>query len=227
MRLAVICALLGFLVAVCWPFNQPSLQAHTPTANWSIQYSPGMPTRPTAGGLGTWYFDFPTDSNYPACIDSPNANCNSVNYVTDSYSSPATQSVTMTFQILTTGTPIFNYVMETDNTCHTPPSVRLFLERRNDDFTEEFYRWWANPISYELQSTSGNVTMTVPLAPDQWSSVYGKAGNYDAVAFAGFQDTLSNLGHVGMTFGGGCFFGHGVNVSAGTARFILIGYTIN
>jgi hypothetical protein len=29
-----------------------------------------------------------------------------------------------------------------------------------------------------------------------------------------------------MTFGGGCFFGHGVNVSGGTARFALISYTI-
>jgi hypothetical protein len=83
----------------------------------------------------------------------------------------------MTFQILTTGTPTFNYVMDSDNTCATPATVRLFLERRNDDFSEEIYRWWANPIGYTLQPTSGNVTLTVPLTPDQWSSVYGKAGN--------------------------------------------------
>ena len=65
------------------------------------------------------------------------------------------------------------------------------------------------------------------LTPDQWSSVYGKTGNYDATALAGFRDALANLGHIGMTFGGGCFFGHGVNVSGGTARFVLIGYTIS
>jgi len=143
-----------------------------------------------------------------------------------SYSGPARQSVSMTFQILTTGAPTFNYVMETDNTCATPAAVRLFLERRHDDFSDEFYRWWANPIAYQLQPTSGNVTLTVALTPDQWSSVYGKFGDDDANALAGFQDALGNLGRVGMTFGGGCFFGHGVNVSGGTARFALISYTI-
>jgi hypothetical protein len=30
-----------------------------------------------------------------------------------------------------------------------------------------------------------------------------------------------------MTFGGGCFFGHGVWVSGGDARFILNNYVIN
>ena len=126
-----------------------------------------MPQDPTLGGPGTWYLDFPTDPNYPACI--PQENCESLNYVTTPYSGPATQSVTMTFQILTTGVPYFNYIMESDNQCVTPATVRLFLERKNDDLSEEFYRWWANPTSYELQPTPGDVTLSVPLTPDQWS----------------------------------------------------------
>jgi hypothetical protein len=68
------------------------------------------------------------------------------------------------------------------------------------------------------QPTSDNVTMTVPLTPDQWSSVYGKPGNLNATTLAGFHDALTNLGHVGMTFGGGYFAGHGVNVSGAGAR---------
>jgi hypothetical protein len=32
----------------------------------------------------------------------------------------------MTFQILTTGAPTFNYVMETDNTCATPQPSACF-----------------------------------------------------------------------------------------------------
>ena len=121
----------------------------------------------------------------------------------------------MTFQISTTGAPTFQYVMQSDNTCATTATVRLFLQRRNDDLTEEFYRWWSNPTVYDLQATPGDVTLTVPITPDQWSSVYGKFGSQDATTLAGFQDALSNLGHVGMTFGGGCFFGHGVNGSGG------------
>jgi hypothetical protein len=33
-----------------------------------------------------------------------------------------------------------------------------------------------------------------------------------------------NVGNIGMTFGGGCFAGHGVNISGGTARFSLTSY---
>lgn len=217
----------GLLLAMgCGSFNQRSSSGNTEsTPGWSIQYSPSMPNDPTIGGPGTWYFDFPVDPNYPACIASQN--CNSVGYVTDFHSGPVSHSVSMTFQIVTTGAPVFNYVMESDNTCNTPATVRLFLERKHDDLAEEFYRWWANPVGYELQPTSGGVTLTVPLTPDQWSSVYGKFGNYNATTLAGFQDVLTNLGRAGMTFGGGCFFGHGVNVSGGTARFVLISYTIS
>ena len=133
----------------------------------------------------------------------------------------------MTFQILTTGAPTFNYMMEPGSTCATSATVRLFLERKNDDLSEELYRWWANSTIYDLQTTSENVTMTVPLTPNQWSSVYGKPGNLNGTTRAGFQDLLTNLGHVGMTFGGRCFAGHGVNVSGGTARFALISETIH
>ena len=223
--LAVVLLLL--LALGCGSLNDPSVATNTKNsdAGWRVQYSPSMPADPTAGGPGVWYLDFPSDPNYPACIDQ--GNCDSLNYVTTSFSGPTAHSVSMTFQILTTGVPTFNYKLGSDNTCATPATVRLFLERKNDDFSQEFYRWWANPIGYELQATPADVTLTVPLTPDQWSSVYGKAGSYDAAALAGFQDALRNLGHIGMTFGGGCFFGHGVNVSGGTARFALMSYTIS
>jgi len=131
---------LGLLVATgCGSSNQP-----LSSGNWNIKYSPNMPSDPTMGGPGIWYFDFPVDPNYPACI--ANQNCNSVGYVTDSHSGPVSHSASMTFQIVTTGVPFFNYVMESDNTCTTPATVRLFLERKNDDLAEEFYRWWAIPV---------------------------------------------------------------------------------
>ena len=220
-------ALLLLLTVGCASVNNQAFPANQSATGWSIQYSPGMPSRPIAAGHGAWYFDFPTDPNYPACVSNPDAYCESVNYVTNSYSGAATHQVSMTFQISTTGAPTFQYVMQSDNTCATTATVRLFLQRRNDDLTEEFYRWWSNPTVYDLQATPGDVTLTVPITADQWSSVYGKFGSQDATTLAGFQDALSNLGHVGMTFGGGCFFGHGVNVSGGTARFALVSYTIS
>jgi hypothetical protein len=112
--------------------------------------------------------------------------CKSVHYVTTQYSLGATHSA-MTAKIRLTFDPgtSFNYKMQPDNTCTTPANVRLFFQRKNDDMQGEFYRWWSNPVSYELGSseTGTGITMTVPLTPDQWSSVNGKFGNQDAEVF--------------------------------------------
>src|SRR5882762_2375962 len=54
-------ALLLLLTAGCASFNQPPFSAQQKKAatGWSIQYSPSMPSGPTVGGPGSWYFDFP------------------------------------------------------------------------------------------------------------------------------------------------------------------------
>jgi hypothetical protein len=44
---------------------------------------------------------------------------------------------------------------------------------------------------------------------------------------AGFKQAMANLGNVGFAFGGGCFYGHGVRVSGGGARFAVTGYHIS
>jgi hypothetical protein len=49
--------------------------------------------------------------------------------------------------------------------------------------------------------------------------VFGKKDDYSSAATAGFAQAL--LGRVGLVFGGDCIYGHGVNVSCGTARFTL------
>jgi hypothetical protein len=50
--------------------------------------------------------------------------------------------------------------------------------------------------------------------PGQWSNVNGQFGNQDLTTLAGYQDVINNLGNVGMTFGGGCFLGHAVEIEA-------------
>jgi hypothetical protein len=56
------------------------------------------------------------------------------------------------------------------------------------------------------------------------TSVFGKKGDDGLAAIAGFEQALQNLANVG--FCGGCYYGHGVNVSGGTARFTLSEYSI-
>jgi len=51
----------------------------------------------------------------------------------------------------------------------------------------------------------------------------GNEGDTGRHAFA----TVPVGGNVGITFGGGCFFGHGVNVEGGSARFVLNSFAIH
>jgi hypothetical protein len=55
--------------------------------------------------------------------------------------------------------------------------------------------------------------MTVPFdEAGKWLSVFGERGDASAGAAAGFATAKANLGALGLTFGGGCFRGHGVNL---------------
>jgi hypothetical protein len=132
-------------------------------------------------------------------------------------------AVSVSIEITTTGPVVFNYMTEPFNTCTTPASVRPFIWA-NRNSGAEFDRWWSNPISETL--AAGSATLTVRLSPDQWSSVNGKSGSADAAAQAGFNSALRNVSSLGLTFGGGCFFGHGVNVRGGSAQFVLLSYQV-
>jgi len=200
----------------------PSAPALLSAQTWNIQYSPGMPAHPIPAD-GGWYFDFPAARCGGADV------C-SVHYVTTPVKMsvrPNTQ-VEAIFQITTTGTPVFNYQLNPNNTCDYPAHARLYLQRMGDDLSGqgeyEFYRWFSNEVAYQL--AAGSSRLTAALTPGQWTSVFGKKGDYDVAATALFAQALQLLGNVGLVFGGGCFYGHGVNVSGGTARFTLNHYSI-
>jgi len=163
------------------------------------------------------------------CFDFPAQKSKTVNYLytVAPQSFGTAGNLSASIQVVTTGAPVFNYVFEPANTCVYPAHFRLYFEADSSAWTNsagDTFRWWSNPIAYEL--AGGSATLTVPLTGDQWSTVYGRFGNSDADAAAGFQASLLHTGLAGGTFGGGCFFGHGVNVSGGTAQFQLLSYSI-
>jgi hypothetical protein len=137
----------------------------------------------------------------------------------------ASTRVRAVFQIATTGTPAFHYKLQADNTCDYPAHVRYILQRRGDDLSakSEFYRWFS---SSGVKLEEGSADLTVPLTPDQWVSVSGKRGDSNESARMGFQQALRKLGNVGLVYGGGCFYGHGVNVIGGSARFLATDYSV-
>jgi hypothetical protein len=98
-----------------------------------------------------------------------------------------------------------------------PPSFHLFIEHLDDDFTNQYYRWWCGSGGYTLGTQDNQtITLSCPLTYTAWSSVYGRVDKTQ------FTDTLNNLGWVGVTFGGTGGWGHGVNLLGGSAQFQLI-----
>lgn len=192
----------------------PKSVSMTATA-WNILYSPSMPAHPNPVD-GGWYFDFPACNGTNAC---------SVNYVTVPVDLVASTHVKAVFRIATTGAPAFHYRLEASNTCDYPAHVRYILQRRGDDLTakSEFYRWFS---SSGFQLKEGSAELSVPLEPNSWVSVLGKRGDANDNARTGFQQALQNLSNVGFVFGGGCFYGHGVNVIGGSARFLASAYSL-
>jgi hypothetical protein len=140
----------------------------------------------------------------------------------------------MTFRLDNSPGTQFNWELDPTNIAGcggAPAHVLLYFQRRNDDFSTDKYRYWAwgtvlgHPeYDYILGSdpSGTSVTITTPLEPDRWVSVYTPA-SADPTAFLA---AIQNVAHVGMTFGGGCAAGHGVDVSDGTAKFTLISYKL-
>jgi hypothetical protein len=183
---------------------------------WSILYSPGMPPHPTLRTGGGWYFDFPTGPN-------------SVHYVLAAVNMAASSYVDTSILVTTTGTPAFVYNLQPDNTCVYPAHVRFLLQEKGDDLSgrngKQYFRWWSNSIAYQLASGPANLTASLTDL-SQWTSIFGEKANASAAATAGFKQAIANLGNVGFSFGGGCFYGHGVRVSGGGARFAVTIYAV-
>jgi hypothetical protein len=183
---------------------------------WTILYSPGMPAHPSPRETGGWYFDFPSAPG-------------SVHYVTAAVNMIASKSVSAIIEVTTAGPPIFEYALQANNTCVNPAHVRLLLQEKGDDLSgaggKQFYRWWSIKAAYEL--APGSTVLTAKISdPSQWVSVLGERADASAAATAGFRRAMNNLGAVGFSFGGGCFFGHGVRVSGGGARFAVTSYIV-
>jgi hypothetical protein len=155
-----------------------------------------------SGTEGNWYFDFPSR--------------NGVHYVYKRAPAIKTgQTIAMHFVI--TGKA---NVVPTEGSATA--RVRLLLQQRGDTLTaqEPYKRWWSVPY---VELREGEFTLTVPLSPDRWTSVFGQGG---AEVPNEFNAAISQLANVGFTFGG-TFAGHGVFVTGGNARFVLKEFSVS
>jgi hypothetical protein len=142
-----------------------------------------------------------------------------VNYVQTPFKATSTpHNVIITFKV-ESNAPQYD-VLDTGD--KLPATVHLFIEQQNDDLISPNGRWWASASQYNLGSHDGEIiTYTIPLVYNQWSNVYG---HQDPQAFSA---ALENIGWVGLTYGGQFFWGHGVALGSGSAKFVLIDFQVN
>ena len=226
-RVIAITLALGFVVVAHAQSTDPS--------KWSLQewdkkkvfsvHPTGLLSRNTQ----PFYFDFPTGTNPQTCCSTASAG---VDYFTTPFSSDLTGATELvfTFQTQTTGNSIFGANLQPDNqysNCYAPsgyPAIVTPILVRTGSWSDQFSRWWARDYRVAIQP-NGTFQVVVPMEPAKWMSVFGVFGDQNLAAF---QDALRNMAAVGVTFGGGCYLSHGVNVQSGTgtARFILVNYSL-
>lgn len=181
--------------------------------NWYILYSNDVGQHPIADPTeGAWSIEFPTWN------DSLGEEGH-LNYVETPFSPGAQlpQLVSITYE-LESKSPKFRLFGDT-----LPPTFRLMFEQSNDNMSSADGRWWSRVVDNIGSADNQVYVFKEPLTPDKWSNVYGMMGSKDP---ARFKAALENVGYFGLTFGGQDFAGHGVALTSGSEKFILINYDV-
>ena len=154
-------------------------------------------------------------------------NANSLGYLTHRcpVASMLGRTVVVELEIVTRNPPvIFRYDTEPENSYHpnwNPANVRPVIRCEMPSPDD---RWWAASAPGQWYILApGSATLIVPIEPRLWVNVVGQAGNTRP---AQFRAAMQRPRQVGVTFGGGLFFGHGVDVSGGHGDFILRRYEV-
>ncbi len=182
-------------------------------SSWQITHSSAVPPAVADG------FDFP--------VCAPNANSTWISYFELPFTTDISQktSLSVTYTMTGTGGPTFDH--STPNNVSTgPAAIYLMLHRAGDNLSGAgdyaYYRWFGpvlkDPPVYPLNF--GTNTLTVPFVLTDWASLADQQQQW-------FDLTRSNMGSIGVVFGGGDFYSHGVCTATGTAHFHIDGYTVN
>ena len=199
-----------------------SIASNTPVedaANWEIgpdvrgiNYSVGMPLKPTPSGKRGWSFAFPY----------PSRDAGHVHAIT--YNSGP---------LINASRIVMRYRIDAPRGTRFEPqespgqlgTVSLYFQRRGDNWSAkrkyDFYRWYAPEHSVRKVSP-GEFEIVVSLSDPNWASVMGKPAADNAMYF---REALAQTSQIGIAFGGPSGRAHGV-YSTGPARFTLLQFRI-
>lgn len=190
----------------------------TASAQWTAKNLGGrsLPTHQGAGDLVT--FNFPLPNQRVSFLTHPTSG--SINGAT----------ITATF-FIDASNPV--YTGANVGGCIVPVNVRLYFTSGNAVYklsTADKYPnlyWWCSQIgavAYIEQVDDGAlVTLTATVSATGWSNANGQTATS---RLAGFNSAVSSVKHIGMAFGGGCFFDTGVGISSGSSTFHLLSFDV-
>lgn len=195
------------------PVKPPPVWNPYPNPGWLLEYSSGTTLRFTPEGQP--YFAFPTQS-------SKSANLLSRDWPGAAYAS----QITVTLRLVTTGAPVFQ-LAQGPEPCTNPPAARIwFASRRWQSTLEPRYEWnrfWSVPGFLALGG-AGTFTFSASLDPATWINVNGHPATEQPDDFYRVLGEVN--GRIGLVFGGGCSYGHGLWVSGGTAVLTVLAYEV-
>lgn len=188
-------------------------------ANWEIgpdvrgvNYSVGMPLKPTPSSKRGWSFAFPYPSREAGHVHAITYN-----------SGPLINAskIVMRYRVSAARSVRF----EPQETPGQQGTVSLYFQRRGDNWSAkrkyEFYRWYV-PEHAVRKLAPGEYEIVVSLSDPNWISVMGKPAA-DNITY--FREALAQTSQIGIAFGGPSGRAHGVYTS-GPARFTLLEFRI-
>jgi hypothetical protein len=116
---------------------------------------------------------------------------------------------------------------------YTNATATLFFQRAGDNWGAqgkyEAYRWFATQHTIYNLAVGGEYEISAPLdagwTATQVSTLEANPTPPAVYNLSGFRDALASAESVGIVFGGGDGFAHGIYAS-GPARFVLIGFKL-
>lgn len=157
------------------------------------------PSTLVTGGIGFQFLDTPDTALF--MTGHPAYNGTLLGDLTD-------KTVSTSIVISATGGTFIYYGETSPPGCGRLANVRLYFSTNNNELGESQY-WWSNPVSYPL-ADGGSTVLSTSLSAATWSDRDGHLGSYDAAHTTSFAAAVADVQHIGLSFGGGCFFGKSV-----------------
>lgn len=175
--------------------------------SWKISYSIGVPTRPGRYGGGI---------HVP--LPGPGGRLNYLHTLRPAILAKkgwrASLDLTLGV-IITLSDDALLANADPNDTATRPADLRPFVMK---DLYGANDRWWS---SQSIPIVAGSHSITVPLAPDQWTNVFGKSAASTNERRAAFKDMFEDQVHIGVTGGMGSHYGHGFYLAEGTGSLII------